>query len=59
MFQRFYPNATEQMVSNFLHNLPANRVTMAELQGHLVLHKQSPQLAIDNVDQFLKSVQTW
>lgn len=46
LFDRFYPN-TEGSI-DFGHNLPAN-TSMAQLQGHLILHKDDPQAAITSL----------
>jgi chaperone BCS1 len=43
MFERFYPNTTGSIL--FGENLPAD-ISMAALQGHLVVHKDDPDKAI-------------
>lgn len=42
MFKRFYPNADDQTVNEFLTNMQGQSVSVAELQGFFLLYKGDP-----------------
>lgn len=51
MFQRFFPNLPQKIAEDFTNKVPANKLSMAKLQGHLLRYKKDAQKAIDNVNE--------
>ena len=39
----------------FASHIPDNEFTTAELQGYLLLHRKSPQSAVDNVEKWIEN----
>lgn len=48
MFQRFYENATKEQCEEFSIEIKKLEIEIspAQIQGHLILHKDSPENAI-------------
>jgi len=55
IFQRFYSKASSEMVERFVQKVPENTLTMAELQGYLMIKKFGAEEALSGVDDFLKN----
>jgi hypothetical protein len=51
--QRFFPGETA-LADEFASSLPANELSMAQLQGHLLAHKTSARLAVSTVSRLLE-----
>lgn len=51
MFQRFYENSTEEQCKQFSSGISklGSEFSPAQIQGHLLLHKERPDDAIQNV----------
>ncbi|XP_049848825.1 mitochondrial chaperone BCS1-like [Schistocerca gregaria] len=56
LFRKFYPEATEAQVKRFASLIPNNSLSMAQLQGFLLLHKDAPHKAIEKTTEFLTAV---
>eukprot|EP00912_Choanoflagellata_sp_UC4_P001703 UC4_evm1s1086 len=61
LFKRFYrdsPECTDEEVSTlssrFAELIPSKKLSMAQIQGHLMNYKNSPGLAVDHVDSLLE-----
>jgi hypothetical protein len=54
MFLRFFPGRDDD-ARRFAGRLPAGELSMAQIQGHLVEHKDSPEAAIEATLQLLQS----
>jgi len=48
MFMRFYPEQPESRAEEFQRQLSGKHISMAHLQGYLMLHKKDPIGAIEN-----------
>jgi chaperone BCS1 len=53
LFLRFFPGRDAEAHS-FVNNIPERKVSMAQLQNHLVQHRESPELAVDTAAQIGK-----
>lgn len=53
MFRRFYPESSELLISQFLEAAEAlgKELSPAAVQGHFLLFKNSPDLAIANISR--------
>uniref|UniRef100_A0A0V0JAT0 Mitochondrial chaperone BCS1 n=1 Tax=Schistocephalus solidus TaxID=70667 RepID=A0A0V0JAT0_SCHSO len=59
MFSRFYPTASSTvhpLTATFAAELGEGLVSPAQVQGYLLLHKQSPEAAISNLPEFKASL---
>jgi mitochondrial chaperone BCS1 len=56
LFDRFFPNEKE-LSDRFAKSLPVNRISMAKLQGHLLIYRESAQLCVDRAGDLLKDDQ--
>lgn len=54
MFMRFYPD--HEGAEDFAYLLPEYELSMAQIQGHLMLHKTDPDGALAGVSKFLEEV---
>jgi hypothetical protein len=50
MFARFYPNQPQHRAIEFQHKLEGKKISMAHLQGYLMLYKTDPLGAIEHAD---------
>jgi chaperone BCS1 len=50
MFVRFFPGRDAE-AGSFADQIPEYRVSMAEIQNHLLQHKDSPEKALETLDQ--------
>lgn len=57
MFMKFYPNASQQMADDFAKKILgiSKAISSAQIQGYFMLHKNEPQIAIDNLELFLNN----
>jgi chaperone BCS1 len=55
LFQRFYPDSSYELAQRFSESLAPiiGKVSMAELQGFLLLYKQNPQTALEALPKFV------
>lgn len=53
LFCRFHPD-NEDIARVYAGSLPSNKLSMAEIQHHLMVHRDSPKTALDNIDELLK-----
>ena len=53
MFLRFYPDENE-LVNEFLRIVPACKLSMAKLQGHLLLYRESALECVKNASQLIQ-----
>ncbi len=52
LFKKFYPDAPASLVDSFVNRAGKDMVrSMASLQGHFLQYKDSPQLAIERIDE--------
>lgn len=51
LFKNFYPNSTDEQAKVFSSIVPEGEYSMAELQGHFLMNKSDPSLAIKNFDK--------
>jgi len=58
LFQRFYHGASADLVARFQDRIPEQTVTMAELQNYLLSHRDSPESAINDAEQFLNTLES-
>lgn len=67
IFKRFYPEASEEIVSKFTKSLPDNKLSMAKLQGHFLRNKNDYMKALETVKELIEtnefsddmSISTW
>jgi len=52
LFLAFYPGE-EELAEKFLEKIPANKFSMAQLQGHFLNYKDQPQKAVDMTQELL------
>ncbi|KAJ1798435.1 Complex III assembly protein translocase and chaperone [Coemansia sp. RSA 2399] len=58
MFGRFYGSEHADSANEFARRLDGHTVSTAQLQGHFVGNKKGAQLAVDNVDELVRSLGT-
>jgi len=46
--KRFYSNVKKELVERFVLNFPEEKVSMATLQGHFLIHRSEPQKALEH-----------
>jgi chaperone BCS1 len=53
MFRKFYPEANEHLVSNFVKEAEAlnKAISPAAVQGHFMFFKTQPEAAIENISR--------
>ena len=57
MFEKFFPEvAGENIVQEFSNAIGDNNVSMAELQGYLLLFKNNPKLSLVHLDDWLNAL---
>eukprot|EP00744_Colponema_vietnamica_P037728 GILI01069207.1.p1 GENE.GILI01069207.1~~GILI01069207.1.p1 ORF type:complete len:165 (-),score=18.35 GILI01069207.1:107-601(-) len=56
VFVKFFPGSTQAHRMKFATTLPEGRVSVAQIQSHLFLHRHSPDDAVNALPQFLQSV---
>lgn len=56
VFIKFFPQSTEAQRIKFATTMPEGRVSVAQIQSHLFLHRHSPEEAVTRLPQFLESV---
>jgi chaperone BCS1 len=49
------PAELDRLNAEFASYIPDNEFTTAELQGYLLLHRKSPQSAVDNVEKWIEN----
>ncbi len=52
LFERFYPD-NPQLCKLFLDKVDSFPLSPAQIQGHFVIYKSDPQLAVDNAHELL------
>lgn len=56
IFHKFYPNASHDLNARFAAALPDRSVSVAQIQSHLFLYRDSPEQAIEALPSFLDTV---
>lgn len=52
LFSRFFPNEP-QLTNDFARALPVGKLSMAKLQGHLLLHRESAKRCVEKARDLL------
>eukprot|EP00818_Percolomonas_sp_WS_P009700 CAMPEP_0117436064 /NCGR_PEP_ID=MMETSP0759-20121206/815_1 /TAXON_ID=63605 /ORGANISM="Percolomonas cosmopolitus, Strain WS" /LENGTH=595 /DNA_ID=CAMNT_0005227653 /DNA_START=21 /DNA_END=1806 /DNA_ORIENTATION=- len=55
-FERFFPNAAKEDKARFVREFPDNSVTMAQIQSHLLQHKDSAERAVEEAKTFVEKL---
>lgn len=55
MFLKFFPNASKQQVEEFVRIVPPKKLSPAQLQSHMFLHRHDADEATSKFDEFLKA----
>ena len=58
MFLKFFPQCSD-LADQFARALPARSVSVAQIQSHLFLHRNSAQKAVDAVPEFVEGVRSF
>ena len=56
IFHKFYPDASIELIRRFSDAIPDRAVSVAQIQSHLFLFRDSPDMAIANLPSFLDNV---
>jgi chaperone BCS1 len=56
MFVRFYPQAPASLVEEFVRRVPPDTVSPAALQGYFLMHKDTPDTALRDLDTFVQTL---
>ncbi len=54
LFERFFPGISPEVSAQFADLIPENEISMASIQGHLLKHRESPELAIEMFGSMLE-----
>lgn len=58
MFMRFYPHVSTSLVEEFVRRIPPQTLSPATLQGYFLLHKDTPDTALRDLESFLQTLST-
>lgn len=56
LFRKFYPKASPEQTVRFASSIPAKKISVAQLQSHLFLHRHCPNAAIGAVPRMVAEV---
>ena len=54
LYRRFFPHVKPELADAFASQIPDHTVSMAKVQHHLMLYRESPEQAAHNVGDLLK-----
>ncbi|KAH9584093.1 BCS1 [Trypanosoma melophagium] len=59
LYRKFFPNSTEAQQEQFATQIPPRTLSVAQIQSHLFLHRDSAEAAITALPGFLQTVKSF
>ncbi|ORC86848.1 putative ATP-dependent chaperone [Trypanosoma theileri] len=59
LYRKFFPHSTEAQQDQFASQIPARTLSVAQIQSHLFLHRDSAEAAITALPAFLQTVKSF
>nr|CCC92135.1 unnamed protein product [Trypanosoma congolense IL3000] len=59
LFHKFFPHATESLQQRFAALLPPDTLSVAQMQSHLFIHRDSAEMAVRELPGFLSTVKSF
>ncbi|KAF8287526.1 hypothetical protein TcBrA4_0019960 [Trypanosoma cruzi] len=59
LFRKFFPDADDKLRAEFAEQIPLNVLSVAQIQSHLFLHRDSATEAVRKLREFLHTVRSF